>query len=76
MTKGMRKDKPHTLILRFTSKEALIDFIYAASGGKYCVYEADALDPEMEGTGRAPANTYVVREHDYDGKPEHMKVKA
>ena len=76
MTKGVRKGKPHTLILRFTSKEALADFVNTASHGQFCAYEADSLDPEVEGIGRAPANTYVIRHHDYSDKPAFMKVKV
>lgn len=75
MTQSVRKDKPHTLILRFTSKEALADFVNTASRGQYCAYEADARDPEVDGIGRAPANTYVIRRHDYSDKPAFMKVK-
>lgn len=75
MSKGVRKGKPHTLILRFNTKKALSDFVHDASHGRYCAYEADALDPEVEGIGRAPANTYVIRTHDCDTKPAFMKVK-
>lgn len=75
MSKGVRKGKHHTLILRFTSKQALADFVNEASHGRFCAYEADALDPEVEGIGRAPANTYVLRAPDCDTKPAFMKVK-
>lgn len=73
MAKGVRKGKHHTLVIRFKTKEAIAKFVDAATHGQYAAYEADALDPEMEGIGRAPANTYVLREYVCD-KPVSMRV--
>ena len=65
--------KPFTLSVSFARLSAMQDFIedYLAKTG-LAVYHADALDHEYK--GRAPINTFVVRNPNDTHKPDEMRV--
>ena len=65
--------KPFTLSISFGRLSAMQSFVedYLAKTG-LAVYQADALDYEYK--GRAPGNTFVVRNPNDTHKPEDTRV--
>jgi hypothetical protein len=65
--------KPFTVSISFARLSAMQDFLddYLAKTG-LALFHADALDYEYK--GRAPENTFVVRNPNDTHKPDNMRV--
>ena len=73
MAKGIKTDKPCTLSVRFSTFEALVKAAQLIAPSGFAVFKADCLDPEFK--GRAPTNSFVLREIDGPhGKPDAWRV--
>jgi hypothetical protein len=57
-----KKNKPFTLYLRFETFEQLWKFYENHLPDNTELFKGCSIDPEFGGSGRAPANSIVVRE--------------